>query len=223
MNEELSELIVAYGTKEQVDVLNFLDPKSKQDIIDMLLALTTEYFNDKNSSSLREHLLVTLGGFIRREEKIGYNGYRQASIQGSTYEFCEAKPTNVITKNGRVTRKLNGGGNFTDFTWNRLEKHVKDNPTMLMGGFVDGKLLYAMQFKFNSSRGLYTCLEEQLKKSFPNGDEPGRYLRSARFNLNHYSDSPELSILYPPAPDVIEENSGYMTGNLKSYLLDMHR
>lgn len=73
MNRDLIELItLVYGTKNQQEVSGLLVSKSKQNLISILLDLITEYFNDKNSSTLREYLLVLLSGFKPLREKIGY-------------------------------------------------------------------------------------------------------------------------------------------------------
>jgi hypothetical protein len=68
---------------------------------------------------------VTLAGYEHKQGKIGYNGFRQdAIIPGRTIK-CEAKPKNIdteefekFTKGERKTSpaKLNGGGNFADYT-----------------------------------------------------------------------------------------------------------
>lgn len=70
--------------------------KSKQNIISILVDLLTTYFNDKNSSTLREFIVVSLSGFEPNSSKIGYNGYKHDAI-GKKAEYCEAKPKNVNT------------------------------------------------------------------------------------------------------------------------------
>jgi hypothetical protein len=61
--------------------------------------------------------------------------------------FCEAKPVNVRRlEDGHPNRKLNGGGNFSDYTPERLDQDLEKNPQMLVSGFVDGKLESVMHF-----------------------------------------------------------------------------
>ena len=88
-----------------------------------------------------------MSGYEHSERKIGFNGFRQTSM-GKTL-FCEAKPKNFdgrIGKNKKGERKnspakLNGYGNFSDYTHKRLERDKEENPSMLISGFVDGKLM----------------------------------------------------------------------------------
>ena len=190
MNKDLIELITIYGTKTHKDVANLLNDKSKQNLISMLLDLTTQYFNDKNSSTLREFLVVSLSGFQPLKEKIGYNGYRHLGISGDK-EFCEVKPKNITTD--KQDAKLNGGGNFTDYSWRKFKRHKQENPTMLIGGFIDGRLIYIFSFKFNAE-SFINRIQQQLQDNFPNGDEINKYLRSASFTLNAYQDSKDLEV-----------------------------
>ena len=77
MNKDLDEAIKKYATSTHKDVSNLLLDKSKGNLISVLIDLLTMYFNDKNSSTLREYILVTSNGFISNKEKLGYNGYLQ--------------------------------------------------------------------------------------------------------------------------------------------------
>lgn len=109
---------------------------------------------------------------------------------GKKAEYCEDKPKNVNT-NDPSPKKLNGGENFTDYTWARLAKNEKDNPTMLIAGFIDGRLIYIFRFPFESE-GFVDRIKHQLKNKFPDGDRSGFFLRSASFGLNHYKDISNL-------------------------------
>lgn len=47
--------------------------------------LLTMYINDKNSSTIREFITVTLAGYEHKEGKTGYNGFKQDTfIAGKT-------------------------------------------------------------------------------------------------------------------------------------------
>ena len=80
MNEDLIKLIETYGTQDHRKVSELLDSKSKSNLISILLDLLTQYFNDKNSSTLREFLVVSVSDFTPLVDKIGYNGYRHSSF-----------------------------------------------------------------------------------------------------------------------------------------------
>lgn len=140
---------------------------------------------------MREFAVVSLSGFEQNSGKIGYNGYKHDGI-GNKTAYCEAKPKNVNT-NDPKPKKLNGGGNFTDYTWARLKKDKKANPLMLVGGFIDGRLVYIFRFPFKS-KDFIERLERQLADKFPDGDRSGYFLRSASFGLNHYKDAYGLDV-----------------------------
>lgn len=210
MNADLIEIIKAYATKSHGEVSNLLEAKSKPNIISILLDLLTTYFNDKNSSTLRESVVVINSGFIPKTEKIGYNGYRQNAMTGK-HEYCEAKPKNINTNDGKP-KKLNGGGNFTDYNWGRFKKDKKANPTMLVAGFIDGRLIYIFKFPFNSP-DFIARLETQLKIKFPDGrDVSGEYVRSANFGPKYYQNAADLSV-YVDA-DTLAEYKNYITAPL---------
>lgn len=103
MNKELAEVIKLYAMADHPSVINYLLGKSKDSVNAILLDLLTMYFNDKNSSTLREYMLVTMSGFTPTEAKLGYNGYRQITINGSKIkEECEAKPKNINTNSEKI-------------------------------------------------------------------------------------------------------------------------
>ena len=73
-------------------------------------------------------------------------------MSGTGSKFCEAKPKNINT-NDEVLKKLNGSGNFTDYTFSRFERDKKENPLMIVGGFIDGRLIY-----------IYICATGEIEK-----------------------------------------------------------
>jgi len=198
MQSELAEVIIIYATKSHKDLNNLLLDKSKDQLIALLTSLLTIYINDRNSSTIREYVTVSMAGYTHIDKKIGYNGFKQGTAIGGKPLYCEAKPQNINTENNKVIkhpRKLNGGGNFTDYTHNRLQKDKSENPNMLVSGFVDGELIYILEFPFNH-KTFVVNLNKQLKRHFPDGDESGRFLRSANFDFNDYSDCPTLKVVY---------------------------
>ena len=149
MNKDLLQLIKDYTTKEPAEINNNLHGKSKHNLIAMLLDLLTIYYNDVNSSTMRELVVAVLAGYQPILEKLGYNGFRQNAQTGKV-EHCEIKPPNVRSDStAKKQNKLNGGGNFSDYTWARFGKDEKENPNMLVAGFVDGYLIYIFEFSFN--------------------------------------------------------------------------
>lgn len=205
MNIELANAIITYSTKTHKEYNALLLDKSKENIISCFTDLLTTYINDKNSSTLREFITVTIGGYKHHEGKLGYNGYRQSTIISATndYEFCEVKPKNFDSnelakyysgKRKNKPAKLNGGGNFTDYCHKRIDKNKIDNPNMLVSGFVDGRLIYIIEFPFNSP-SFVAYLQKQVNARFPNGDISGQYIRSVAFDYKVYiNDNPTIRV-----------------------------
>jgi hypothetical protein len=96
MNQELANVIKIYSTGSHQELNNYLLGKSKDTIIGILLDLLTMYINDKNSSTIREFITVTLAGYTHKEGKIGYNGFRQDVFMPGRTIKCEAKPQKNI-------------------------------------------------------------------------------------------------------------------------------
>lgn len=209
MTQNLQELIKIYSLNSHIDFSTHLLGQSKDTLIALLSELLTTYINDKNSSTIREALSVTLAGYTHNPEKLGFNGFRQNSF-GKPIN-CEAKPKNIRSNENK---KLNGGGNFTDYTWARFHKDKQENLNLLISGFLDGKLLYLFEFPFNDIYFL-KHLESQLNKKFPNGDIKGLYLRSASFSFTHYKNA-EIHIIYV-CPQ-LERYEKFLEKNLFAFL-----
>ncbi len=209
MNQELANVIKIYSTETHRKLSNYLIGKSKDTLIGMLVDLLTMYINDKNSSTIREFITVTLAGYTHKEVKIGYNGFKQDTfVPGRTIK-CEAKPKNINTeefeKYERGERKtapakLNGGGNFTDYTSARLQKDKGERDlNMLVSGFVDGKLIYIIEFPFRFPyfvKNLESKIQRWEDKLKGSRSTRGQFLRSADFDYKDYIRCPDLKIVY---------------------------
>lgn len=219
MNNELYEIIKVYATKSHKDFSALLLDKSKDQLIALFSSLITIYINDKNSSLLREYVTVSLSGYAPTNTKIGYNGFKQSTQIGGKTIACEAKPQNLNTEDNskrKSPRRLNGGGNFTDYTHKRLAKDKKENPNMLISGFVDGELIYVLEFPFTCP-SFVKRLKIQLKKRFPGGDKSGEFLRSANFTFEHYKNYKELKIVYLKK-EKLEQNKKQLTQKYYNFL-----
>lgn len=113
--------------------------------------------------------------------------------------------------------KLNGGGNFTDYTWARLQRDKEANLNMLISGFIDGQLIFILEFSFNHPH-FVEHLQKQLRAKFPNGDKSGLYLRSASFSFNNYKDC-EINIIFIAPLDILHSNQQYIDKNLFDFLI----
>lgn len=225
MNAQLADLIQTYAIDSHINLNTKLLSLSKDNLIAVFSDLLTMYINDKNSSTIREFITVNLAGYTHNTKKIGFNGYRQNSI-GQTIN-CEAKPKNIESlaflecKQGlRKTKpaKLNGGGNFTDYTWARLSKDKKENPNILTSGFVDGRLIFVLEFSFNQ-KAFIERLEQQLSNKFPNGDVSGLYLRSASFSFKDYKHC-NIKIVFVAPKDILTTLKEYIDKELFAFLKD---
>jgi len=219
MNNELYEVIKIYATKSHKELSALLLDKSKDQLIALLNSLVTIYINDKNSSLLREYITVSLAGYTPTNTKIGYNGFKQSTQIGGKVIACEAKPQNLNSDDNskrKNPRRLNGGGNFTDYTHKRLAKDRKENPNMLISGFVDGELIYVLEFPFNCP-SFVKRLKIQLKRRFPNGDKSGEFLRSANCTFEHYKNCKELKVVYLEN-EKLEKNKKQLTQKYYNFL-----
>lgn len=148
--------------------------------------LISNYANDLNSSTLRQWVVLTTLGIQPNLGKLGFDG-----VKGNTN--YEVKPKNVQypSPTDKQPRKLNGGGNFSDFTKERMEKY--ENSVILPAGFINGRLIYILEVPFNCIR---QHLEQQLNKKLSGKRKPGEYLRSAEFSFRHYKQCRELKVAY---------------------------
>lgn len=188
MNQDLSEILIYYSTKSHQSLNSILLNKSKDNLISCLIDLLTTYLNDKNSSSLREYLTVILSNYTHNPNKLGYNGYNHNSNLLGNPINCEAKPKNIITSNYDLKKtkpKFNSECSFNDYTHKRLEKDKQNNLNILSSGFLDGELLYIIEFPFEM---IIERLESQLQKI------QGPYLRSAAFNYSHIKNKESIKI-----------------------------
>lgn len=215
MNQDLSQIVVYYATRPHKELSELLLSKSKDNLISILTDLLTAYINDKNSSSLREYVTVSIAGYQHNPNKLGYNGFKQNSAIGGKPIACEAKPKNIQTDgyNEKKTKpKLNGEGGFNDYTIERLKKDAKENLNLLSSGFVDGELQYIMEFPFSA-------VYERLRKQLPEKRTVGTYTRMASFNFSHYADCSSIKIVYLNK-GAIEKNQKYFNKYFYHFLME---
>ena len=156
------------------------DTTSDNETERLIYHLIEEYAMDGNSSKLREDSTKWMVGLKASEGKHGYD---------DDFEAIEVKPKNFSGKS-----KLNGGGQFTDFTWKRDKKYSDDEVTMVVSGFHYGKLVFIVEFDYETIR---EKIHYQLGRILPDGDIPNRYVRSATFSYLDWKDSFTLKYLSP--------------------------
>lgn len=109
LSERAAELVHAFF-HDRLEFQRIANARTTQELAAVLEELLILYANDKNSSTLREWAVLRISGCQPRTGKIGYNGYRGDMPY-------EVKPRNVLSSENK---KLNDGGNFTDFTYERF-------------------------------------------------------------------------------------------------------
>jgi hypothetical protein len=209
-----------YSGNRLEEILNtlFTDPErlssllkdiDREVLIRNFIEILELYANDVNSSTLRELITTIKAGYKPQPSgtKLGYNGETPAGCP------CEVKPVNIRSKSGN---KLNGGGNFSDFTYERLDRYQKDKVIMLISGFVDAHLIYILEFPLSYPM-FVERLSEQLERHFARGHRaPGQFLRSAQFSFRNYKNCPQLKIIYKSPK--LNDYQRYLTGELFSFL-----
>lgn len=231
MNQELANVVKIYSTGTHQELSSYLIGKSKDTIIGMLVDLLTMYINDKNSSTIREFLTVTLAGYEHKVGKIGYNGFKQDTFVSGRTMKCEAKPKNFDTeelekykKGERKTSpaRLKGGGNFTDYTPARLQKDKQEKDlNMLVSGFVNGKLIYIIEFPFTSSdfvKNLEIKIQKWQRKLKGSKSIKGQFLRSADFDYKDFIKSSNLKIVYLLSKDELAKYEPYISKGFYEFL-----
>ena len=194
----VDDLFYMYAIGKDIDYKS-LEPSIIKELLDKIM-------NDKNSSMARESVILKVAGYNHLEGKLNYDGFKDN-------EFVEVKLKNLDTYNLKSS-KLNGEGSYSDYTWERYDHHLQDNPTILVGGFVDGKLIYIFKTKY-SSKGIQNRIIERLTNFF--GDKslprkPNTFLRSLGFNYSHYKDDCEL--IYIASKEDLCYNEKYINKEL---------
>lgn len=201
--EILEEILDVYFiTPERL--IPYLQGMDREGVLKCFADILHRYATDVNSSTLRELFTLFKAGCKPTPGKLGYNG---EDSDGRRYDV---KPINIRSGSGN---KLNGGGNFSDFTYERLERYLKDGVIMLVSGFVDGRLLYILKFPFSYLEGE---IRRQLDRFFQIPRRPGQYLRSASFSFKHYKESPDLRVIYR-VPN-LDNSRQFLTKDLFLYL-----
>ncbi len=155
---------------------------------------------------MRELITLSIAGYKPHGGKLGFNGENE-------HGPAEVKPKNIESVSNN---KLNGGGNFTDLTYQRFEKYLAANLTMLISGFIDGNLIYVLAFPFKCPE-FAGHLKAKLDKFFGGKHQPGRYLRSAEFSFKHYENCRDLNLIYLNE-GLVEKYRGNMAGNFLDFL-----
>lgn len=208
LSEQLEKILGTLFTQPE-HLSSLLHDIDKEVLIHCFIDILSRYANDVNSSTLRELITMLKAGYEPQPSgtKLGYNG---VTSRGNP---CEVKPVNIRSDS---SNKLNGGGNFSDFTYERLDRYEQDDVMMVVSGFVDARLIYILEFPF-SYREFVQRLNEQLERHFARGERaPGQFLRSAQFSFRNYKNCPQLKAIYRDSQ--LANYRQFLTGELFNFL-----
>jgi len=150
----------------------------------LMFSLMDKVFNDTTSSIFREVVTVHLSGYKHLTTKHGYDGKNEQ-------ESCEAKPENAFIKpNGDKNKKLSGHGTFNDYTLKKHKENMKENPRMVISGWVNGNLLFILGFPFT-----YKDFSDIILKRLNDKIQKGKRT-SIGFTYNSYKKCQDIEILY---------------------------
>ncbi|GAB4541243.1 MAG: hypothetical protein Fur0020_10600 [Thermodesulfovibrionia bacterium] len=92
---------------------------------------------------------------------------------------------------------------------------------MLVSGFVDGKLIYILEFPFNSPdfvRNLEMKIQKWQDKLKGSNSIKGQFLRSADFDYKDFMNSPNLKIVYLLKKDELKKYKPYISEGFYEFL-----
>jgi len=161
--------------KLSVDRALGLPTETQDDLFEELYEI---YINDSNSSTLREYITAEVAGCDPIPGKLGRDARHKI-----TNEEKEVKPKNYT---GKAT---NGGGCFNDYTRKRYIKDFNANLPIISSLFIEGRLAYVVEFKFED---VAETLNEQVYQKCEVANNA--YVRSASWTYMHWIDSPNLII-----------------------------
>jgi len=93
---------------------------------------------------------------------------------------------------------------------------------MLVSGFIDGRLIYIIEFPFNFSDFIKN-LEDKIKrwqdKLKGSKSVKGQFLRSANFDFRDYINCPNIKIVYLLRKSELEAYKPYIVEDFYKFLL----
>ncbi|MFN7170816.1 MAG: hypothetical protein ACK4NT_06250 [Candidatus Omnitrophota bacterium] len=102
----------------------------------------------------------------------------------------------------------------------KRDKKEKDL-NILVSGFVDGKLIYIIEFPFNSPdfvRNLKNKIKKWQNKLKGSKSIKGQFLRSADFDYRDYIKSPHLKIIYLLNKSELSKHESYIVKDFYKFL-----
>jgi hypothetical protein len=197
MDDRYMGMCVDYALGKQVQ----MDPMSEW--------LLVRQLNDPNSSQMREAITVRMCGYSPCPGKHGYDchdGERNKEVKPKLY-----------TENPKIKRqyKINGSGNFSDYTRERLEKDSSENLGVICSLFYQNRIMYAIEFSFDAVK---KKLEERIIKKCEEGKQ--KYVRSAQFSYLQWMNHESVKVLYMNT-EMVRNNPKIFVRKYHKYILSL--
>ena len=190
--------ILQYKVNYALDKIpKFLDHKDQT-----IYNLIHESANDCNSSTFREEITLHQCGYENSPGKLGEDGFVPIS----------KRPIEVKPQNATDGKKLGGGGQFTDFTHERIKKYTDNNILMVVSGFFNGKIKFIVEFDFTSPIFRNHIINKVNTGSLL--EDGTTRQRTASFGWNQWKDSNNIKLNY--LSDNVDETM--FTGPFLKYL-----
>ncbi len=189
----------------QEKLVNYSLNKIPADMCEECKALINLSLNDKNSSTSRQLVTARVCGYKNSFKKLGYDAIDKDG------NHKEIKPTNKM-KDTKL--KYNGQFGFSDYTADRFGKEVQANVNVLQSFFVDGKLMYIIEFPIiDLGKRMDILVNKHIK------EKGQRYIRSASFSFN---DLTESNITIKFVSDNIDDVKHILSTKVYNFIKDIN-
>ncbi|MCW3136215.1 MAG: hypothetical protein N2V77_04665 [Canidatus Methanoxibalbensis ujae] len=91
---------------------------------------------------------------------------------------------------------------------------------MSVSGFVDGRLIYILEFPFRGN-SFASKLRQQLNRRFPNGDVRGQFLRSANFDYRDFMECDDLRVVFCLSKSELEKYRNNIVKGFYRFLMEV--
>lgn len=157
ISQELQEILIKSALNQKVEI-----SKELEELVNL-------YLNDKNSSTIRQFITAKICGYINNFKKFGYDAIDSNGL------VKEIKPSNKLSASKKI---YSGSFGFSDYTLDRFNADKNNNVNVLQSCFIDGKLMYIIEFPISD---LEPRLLELVEKFVTQKGQ--RYIRKAEFSF----------------------------------------
>lgn len=170
---------------------------------------------DKNYSVAKEKITCYLAGVNHNPAKHDYDG---KAFRNGRHRPVEVKPTSYWGKT-----KLSMKCAFGDYSMERFDRDKREDLLMVVAGFNRTRLIYGLEFDFNSKPfldAIQAAIEKVIQAVKSGASRPGtRIIPSPSINV--ISQIENINILYPSSDEreVIEKNKDALNRQVYEFLM----